>query len=163
MSATRSAHRTAQPDSAPAELGPWLQSWARFWQSLPGASASAFAPPSLVQPILPGWTLNVNSHNSTAPQTEADVVARHSYGRQLGRMADALEALIVERHGDAPTQRDFAEFLSMKREIDRLKDGTALARVEQLARDLALLREAQPDQFARVRAALAALVRDDPS
>jgi hypothetical protein len=44
------------------------------------------------QPILPGWTptLNINSNNSTAPQTEMAVVEKHSYGRQLGRISDAL-------------------------------------------------------------------------
>ena len=52
-------------------------------------------PGTLVQPLLPGWTLNLNSNNSTAPQTEANVVAKHSYGRQIGRISDALRALLL--------------------------------------------------------------------
>ena len=67
-----------------------------------------------MQPILPGWTLNINSINSTAPQTEVDVVSKHSYGRQLGRMSDVLELLIEERHEKTPKDKRFSDFLTMK-------------------------------------------------
>ena len=67
-------------------------SWLKQW-----SAAMQLAPNTLVQPILPGWTLNVNAFNSSAPQTEADVVSKHSYGRQLGRISEALAILVDAR------------------------------------------------------------------
>ncbi|MFO1323627.1 MAG: hypothetical protein U1F15_06145 [Burkholderiales bacterium] len=140
----------ATPDSynlpwtgiAPAD---WLRTWQAAWRP---------APDNLVQPILPGWTFNINHGNSTAPETESQVVAKHSYGRQLGRMSDALQFLIEERHGKSPKIKPFADFLSMKREIDEIKRDAAAARVEQLAKDLALLKAEDREAFERLRNAL---------
>jgi hypothetical protein len=87
----------------------WLRSWPAVLRS---------APYNFEQPILPGWTFNINSNNSSSPQTEVDVVAKHSYGRQLGRIADALDLLIGERDGEAPQDKRLVEFLTMKDEID---------------------------------------------
>lgn len=127
---------------APAE---WLRTWQAMWR---------VAPDNLAQSILQGWTLNINSNNSTAPQTEAEVVARHSYGRQLGRMSDALELLIVERHGRTPEDKRFADFLTMKQEIDKVKQDAAAARVERIVKDLALLKAQDQEQYVRLRDAL---------
>jgi hypothetical protein len=124
----------------------WMRAWQAMWR---------MAPDNLAQSILQGWTLNINSNNSTAPQTEVEVVARHSYGRQLGRMSEALEALIEERHGKAPEDERFSDFLTMKQEIDKVKRDAAAARVERIVKDLALLK-AQQDQkeYVRLRDAL---------
>lgn len=124
-------------------------SWMRPWQSL-------WRPDQLVQPILPGWTLNVNSNNSTAPETEMDVVARHSYGRQLGRISDALELLIKERHGRMSKDKRFTDFLAMKHEIDTVKRDAAASRIEQMSKDLALLRAAHDDRYEPLRKGLRA-------
>jgi hypothetical protein len=52
------------------------------------------APKSLNQSILPGWSfLTINENNSTSPETEQYVLARHSYGRQIGRMMDLVDVL----------------------------------------------------------------------
>lgn len=109
------------------------------------------APDKLVQPILSGWTLNINSHNSTAPQTEADVVARHSYGRQLGRMSDALRALLLEQHNKPPKSGPLAEFLSMWDEIEQVKTDSATRRLEQIAADLKQLRGVDAEAYTRLR------------
>jgi hypothetical protein len=57
--------------------------------------------PTPNQPINPGWAfgnvVNVTEQNSSAPGTERDIVASISYGKQLGRITDALAALIAER------------------------------------------------------------------
>ncbi len=129
----------------------WLRTWQTVWR---------IAPDSLNQPILPGWTFNINSNNSSAPQTEADVVARHSYGRQLGRLSDAVAALIEAGHGKQPKAPAFAEFLSMKSEIDAVKLRAAARRATQIGKDLKLLRESDPKEFERVRAALRAVLDD---
>jgi len=136
----------------------WWAYWARMWPGLP-----VQAPRNLTQPILPGWTigpvLTVNETNSSSPQTEADIVARHSYGRQLGRLADAVSALVEERSPDAPADGRITAFTAMTREIEQVKLDAAAARVDQLVRDLAELRQARPDDHARLRSALEAALR----
>src|SRR3954452_25600535 len=130
--------------------------WLRSWATLP-----PFAPNYLDQPILPGWTFNINSNNSSSPQTEASVVAKHSYGRQLGRMADALELLIDEQRGGARQDKRFTDFLTMKHEIDEVKRDAAAARLEQIPKDLALLKTQDETQYKRVREALVQALRTD--
>lgn len=123
----------------------WMQPWLAAWRA---------APDNLVQPILPGWTFNINSSNSAAPQTEADVVAKVSYGRQLGRISDALELLIEERHGKTPKDKRFSDFLSMKHEIDKVKQDAAATRIRRITQDLALLKAQDKEQYLRLRDAL---------
>ena len=127
--------------------------WARLlWPGL------ALVPRTLTQPILPGWTvspvLNITGLNSSAPQTEADVLQRHSYGRQLGRVSDALAALIAERGATSPPDERFDDFLAMKEDIDSLKRTAAARRVERLRADLAALKADDPAEFSRVVAEL---------
>jgi hypothetical protein len=112
------------------------------------------APQSLTQPILPGWTINISGINSSAPQTEVEVVQRHSYGRQLGRMADALEALIEERGEGASSDERFREFTTMKQEIDEIKLDAAATRIDRLQADLAALKVARPTEYRQLRDAL---------
>ena len=125
--------------------GEWMRSWQSLWR-----------PDQLVQPILPGWTFNVNSNNSTAPGTEADVVARHSYGRQLGRISDALELLVKERPARMPKDTRIDDFLTMKHEIDAIKRDAAAARIEQMSSDLALLKVQDDKRYERLRDGLRA-------
>jgi hypothetical protein len=68
-----------------------------------------------------------------------EVVQRHSYGRQLGRMADALEALIEERGEGTSSDQRFTEFTTVKQEIDEIKLDAAATRIGQLLADLAML------------------------
>jgi hypothetical protein len=82
------------------------------------------------------------------------VVAKHSYGRQLGRISDALATLIEERHGKTPKGKTFAAFLSMKQQIDQVKEHAAAARIERITKDLALLKQRDEGQFNRLRDAL---------
>jgi hypothetical protein len=132
----------------------WIPDWwARFWS----------VPQRLTQPILPGWTVapvvTINGVNSSAPQTEVEVVQKHSYGRQLGRMADAVQALIEDR--DEPlTDPRVTGFTAMKREIDDIKLDAATARVDQLHADLAALKTARPAEYSRLRDALRAALED---
>jgi hypothetical protein len=126
----------------------------RPWLGLASLAPTSLAPQALVQPILPGWTLNINSRNSSSPQTEAAVVAKHSYGRQLGRISDALHALIVERHGERPLQEPYAEFLALRREIEEVKRDSAQARLEQIEADLDLLKREDTAAYVRLREAL---------
>jgi hypothetical protein len=123
----------------------WMRNW---WTTL------GLAPQSLTQPILPGWTITINGINSSAPQTEVEVIQRHSYGRQLGRMADALQALIEDRGQGAPDDDRFKQFTRMKQEIDEIKLDAAATRVDRLRDDLAALKAARPTEYRRLRDAL---------
>jgi hypothetical protein len=129
--------------------GLWPWNW---WGGL------ATAPQRLTQPILPGWTVapvvTITGVNSSAPQTEAEVVQRHSYGRQLGRIADALQALIEERDEQAPDDRRLTAFTEMKKEIDDIKLDAAATRVDRLGADLAVLKAERPAEYRRLRDAL---------
>lgn len=129
---------------SPFDASSWLRQW---------SAAMNLAPQTLVQPILPGWTLNLNAFNSSAPQTEAEIVQRHSYGRQLGRIADVLQVLIDARD---PKQVDpcFTEFRAMKQDIDEVKAGNAVARIERLLADLDVLKVLRPDEHDRLQAEL---------
>ena len=82
------------------------------WSSVPGFS----------QPILPGWTINVNSNNSSSPRTEGLVVSKFSYGHQLGRISDALEAIVATLPKEAQADPAVKAFMKMKTAVDVLKD-----------------------------------------
>ncbi|MET0350054.1 MAG: hypothetical protein ABW067_09720 [Rhizobacter sp.] len=119
----------------------------RNW--LPPASGGG----TFVQPILP-WTLNINNVNSRSPETEAAVVAKHSYGRQIGRIADVLHTLLEERHGDLLDTPCVAEFMAMWNDVEAVKAASAADRVRQLAADLASIKANDPREYAQLRALL---------
>ncbi len=105
----------------------------------------AFAPYYLTQDILRGWSfITVNENNSSAPDTERRVTARDSYGRQLGKLMDAVEVLIARSGGDDPA---FADLAALKARIDEAKAEAKADRLARLARDLADLKTANPDAF----------------
>ena len=120
-------------------------SWLKQW-----TSAMQLAPNTLVQPILPGWTLNVNAFNSSSPQTEAEVLSKHSYGRQLGRISEALAVLVEARDPKGSDDR-FDDFRTMNDEIAEIKAGNAAARVSRLLADLDLLKVLRPEEHARLK------------
>ncbi len=123
----------------------WMASW---WRGL------GLAPENLIQPILPGWAITINGINSSAPQTEVEVLQHHSYGRQLGRMADALQALLEERGQDASSDQRIKDFIKMKRQIDDIKLDAAATRIDRVRADLAALKAARPAEYRRLRDAL---------
>jgi hypothetical protein len=126
------------------------------WPWLPWTQA--LAPQQLTQPINPGWifasSVTVNARNSSAPETERDIVAEESYGRQIGRISDALALLIAERPEGAPPSAALKEFAAMRAKIEEIKAGAAQARVARLIADLERLRRDEPAEFTRVMALL---------
>lgn len=83
--------------------------------------ALASVVPGFNQPILPGWTLNIDSNNSSSPGTEGLVVSKFSYGRQLGQISDALAAIIDTLPAESTSAPAVVRFLKMKAAIDVLK------------------------------------------
>ena len=142
--------------TATGSTGNDLFSWLRAWQAVPFA-----APQQLYQPILPGWSLiSVNETNSSAPDTEARIVARDSYGRQLGQMLDALMALISERPEDSQPVAAFQKLEKLKSRIDATKEDAATSRLNRVCDDLLLLKEKKPNEYNRHIASLKALLAD---
>jgi hypothetical protein len=114
------------------------------------------APQNLVQPIQSGWVFgsvtNITEQNSSAPETEREIVANQSYGRQLGHVMDALAVLIA----DSPRKDDqaFKEFTMMREEIDAIKTRAAVRRIERIVADLKTLKDKKSEDHDRLVAAL---------
>jgi hypothetical protein len=135
---------------------PWWP-WSLPWTTA-GASAPwrGLVPQALVQPINPGWSfgnITVNSVNSTAPDVEREIVSRHSYGRQLGRMMDALGALAEALPNTAGDPRIEA-FRKLQAQIDALKRQAAPQRLERLREELQQLKRDDPKTWERLRDSL---------
>jgi hypothetical protein len=111
------------------------------------------APQSLTQPILP-WvfanSISVNAANSSCPEMELEIVAKESYGRQLGRVISALEALIQERPESAPKNEAMVQLLALSQKIEAIKTQSSAARVTRLESDLAWLEKNKPDEYQRI-------------
>ena len=92
-----------------------------------------------------GWTFGnvyVTQANSASPEAEREIVGRYSYGRQLGRLTDAVVALAEASGLDADPK--IQPLVEMAGEIDTLK------------------RQAKQRRSAQLLAELKALKRDDP-
>lgn len=126
-----------------------------FW-SWPGNLG--LAPEQLSQPINPGWSFGnivVNAANSSAPETERNVLSHHSYGRQIGRLMDAVAALLdaaPKLEGDGRVR----EFRELAGQVAAIKRASARDRIERLCDELATVREHDPDGWARLQKLLAA-------
>jgi len=140
-----------------------LQAWADIalapWRfALQVSQAMALAPHTLTQPINPGWTfgnlIQVTEQNSSAPDTEQQIVGRHSYGRQIGRVMDAV-ALLLER-ADASTRDDprAEDFAALQRDVQTIKRAQAAARLQRLRDELVKLRRDHPEAWQELRALL---------
>jgi hypothetical protein len=100
------------------------------------------APQYLTQPINTGWTFGnviVNGQNSSAPETELEIVSKDSYGRQIGKLLDAIHAMI-EAQGGAKDIAAYKEVLELWNRVKEAKQKAAVARIDRLRRDLQLLR-----------------------
>lgn len=112
--------------------------WANMWRPW---TMAALAPQELWQSINSGWSfgnVTINEQNSSAPQTEQAILAHESYGRQIGKLLDAVNEL-VKAQPDREENEAYLEVAGLKARIDRLKREAAVKRIDQLRRDLELL------------------------
>jgi hypothetical protein len=128
--------------------------------SMPNPLDVFAAPQNLAQSILPGWVfggvVNVTEQNSSAPDTEREIVAKQSYGRQLGRIMDALVVLIAEQQKEGRKAKAFDTLTELDREINAVKTQAAASRLDRVIADLATLKEKERKEYDRV----AAILRD---
>jgi hypothetical protein len=127
--------------------------WTFRWPAASGDSrANAFAPQQLWQPINPGWSfgnVSITTLNSSAPEVEQAVVGRHSYGRQIGRMMDALQVLITA----SPAARQdpaVKAFLDLALEVKDAKDAARGAQLARLHAELAALKKSDSQAWERL-------------
>jgi hypothetical protein len=138
-----------------AALAPWRMAL-QATQAL--AQPWWLAPQNLTQPINTGWTfgnlIQVTEQNSSAPDTEQQIVRRHSYGRQIGRVMDAV-ALLLEK-ADAKTRADprASDFTELKRDVDAIKQAQSAARLQRLRDELLRLRRDHPEAWRELRVLL---------
>ena len=133
-------------------LAPW-RSMARMAQAWPNV-----APQTLLQPINPGWTfgnlIQVTEQNSTAPDTEQAIVRRHSYGRQIGRVMDAVDLLLERADADTRADARAEDFEALQREVAAIKRERAVERLRGLRDELISLRREQPEAWRELQALL---------
>lgn len=113
------------------------------------SSASRF-PRTFEQPIQPGWTIAgtvINETNSGDPAMEHAIVGKQSYGRQIGRMADALAVLIEEAKPTVRRNDAITAFTEMKDKIDKIKRETEDARFKKVLADLEALQKNDNETF----------------
>jgi hypothetical protein len=129
-------------------------------------SASAMFPfslfPGLFQPINPGWTfgnMTISEQNSSAPDTERDIIAVESYGRQLGHVIDALNVLI-KTQPDWQGNDTFKEFMEMRDKIEKIKAKSAARRLDRIAEDLGELAQSDREEDKRELRRLITKLRD---
>jgi hypothetical protein len=129
-------------------MTPWT------WQS------PVAAPQNLTQPILPGWvvgnSITVNETNSSSPEAEREIVAAESYGRQLGRVIDALAVLIGERPAGLPHKEALDNLIELRKKVAGIKVKVEASRGRRIVADLASLKRHSPDEYKRVLAELKA-------
>jgi hypothetical protein len=129
-------------------FAPWPWTWPAGFK---------LAPEWLNQAINPGWTLAgvvVNQQNSSAPAVEQSVLSHHSYGRQLGRLIDAVEALLDAAPAKVAQDPRATDLRTLARDIERIKAEAASDRIDRLAGELTLVRKTDPDGWRRLQAAL---------
>ncbi|NDZ13513.1 hypothetical protein C7T35_11525 [Variovorax sp. WS11] len=141
---------TTNGDGAAATRGTWwgwpLQAW----------SPPSLAPSELTQPINSGWSFfNVTYNNSSAPAIERDVLQQHSYGRQIGRLMDALSVLVERLPAGAKDDRRIKDFLALAKEVAQIKENARLPRLERLQKDIEALRQEDPKAYVQLKAMLA--------
>jgi hypothetical protein len=111
---------------------------------------AALVPRNVTEPILPGWnfgTIYVNEQNSRSPETERAIVSEASYGRQLGRLMDAVAVLIDERSPDLPRPKALDELIELRDRIAEVKKRTAESRLKRIESDLDALKRERPDDY----------------
>ncbi len=101
--------------------------------------------------------INISSQASGNPDLERQITDRvASYGRQLGRLLDAVEVLIRaadRRSLDDDDRRAIDELLAMRAEIEALKDRASSSRLDRTIAEIRALRS-DPDGNAAALARL---------
>jgi len=152
------------PMNAVSDPTEWLAWWSQLWREMYARAIPfpSLAPQMLTQPILPGWlvgnNINVTEENSSSPATEQEIVAKYSYGRQLGRVIDALGDLIEKWPGGAPDDPSVQRFSELRDDIEGIK----AERIVRAISDLAEMKERNPGEYERLTPRLQEIMKAGP-
>ena len=139
--------------SNPSTTSPAWNGWP-LWPFAMLDRLPSVAPRTLDQQINPGWTfgnlISVTEQNSSAPDTEREIVAAQSYGRQLGRVIDAVTALIDELPQAKRQDQAFRQLAELRDQIAKIKSRSAARRLDRFAADLEELRTTNAAEYQRV-------------
>jgi len=101
--------------------------------------------------------INISSSASANPQLEREIVGKvASYGRQLGRMTDAVYAVLAHQDStswSSTEQRGVADFRRMADAIYAVKAGHAAptdAALDELIEGIRFLKERNAEEYERV-------------
>jgi hypothetical protein len=142
----------------------WLAWWSRLWGEMYARAMQfpSLAPQVLTQPILPGWlvgnNISVTEENSSSPETEREIVAKYSYGRQLGRVIDVLGDLIDKWPGGPPDDPSVQRFAELRDDIEEIK----VERIVRAISDLAEMKQRNPGEYERLAPRLQEILKAGP-
>ena len=129
--------------AVPSPNWPWPVSWAPQWMD---------------QRFNNGWTFGnviVTTQNSSRPEVEREVVSQHSYGRQIGRLLDAVVVIARELPGvaDKPEVKDL---LALHADVRQIKEDAAKRRRIELLDELRGLKRSDPKAWGELIKAVGA-------
>lgn len=148
----------ADSDTSTTTNAPWWP-WRTPWTAVPSHATALWpwfglAPQRLEQPINPGWSfgniVTVTHMNSSAPDMERAISEQHSYGRQLGRIMDALSALVEAMPAGKRDDKRIEEFVEIARDVQAIKRRAELPQVERLRAELEEVRRDDPKAWAEL-------------
>src|SRR5262249_36937999 len=128
----------------------------------PWPAFASLAPQSLTQPINPGWSFGnviVNEQNSNSPSTEHAIVSKESYGRQIGKILNAMYAMLEAQGGDQGVEA-YRNVIELWHTVEEIKITAAKRRVDILRRDLEVLKSSDAETFNREMILLKAFVAE---
>ncbi|MFZ6644100.1 hypothetical protein ACO0LO_00150 [Undibacterium sp. TJN25] len=151
MATTGTVSQKSPPDAAPSSV------------FNPFYPMSFFAPliSALNQPILPlsiSTVYNVTDQNSSSPDTERKILAKDSYGRQLGKLMDAVAILIEQEKKTKKSLRQadidkLDALLALRKEIEQTKVDSAASRLDAIKADLLKLKSEDRPRYDKFMAA----------
>jgi len=122
--------------AVPSPNWPWPASWAPQW---------------LDQSFNNGWTFGnviVTTANSKAPGVEREVVSKHSYGRQLGNLTDAV--LAIAKQVGATDDPKVEPLVKLAKDIEDIKAKARRRRCDDLLIELKDLKKNNPKAWAEL-------------
>ncbi|HKX40169.1 MAG TPA: hypothetical protein VJO99_03355 [Burkholderiaceae bacterium] len=96
-----------------------------------------------------GWTFGniyVTQANSRSPEAEREIVGRYSYGRQLGRLTDAVVALAAK--AGASHDENVEPLVEMAKQINAIKETAKKRHAAELLAELKAIKRADPKAWA---------------
>ena len=100
----------------------------------------------------------MTEENSSSPETEREILAKHSYGRQLGRIIDVLSELIDKWPGGAPDDEAVRRFAELRDDVEEIKTKQIVQAISKLAE----MKQRNPAEYDRIAPELREILESGP-